>query len=134
MAKIKEFTRTNLKSLREQITNALSKVGEKNGITLDIGNISFNADSFRVKLEAFIQSDSNSGMSLSQTKALADLKRYGFMFGLSEKDYGKTFKSNGKTFKLVGLAPKRTKYPIIAEGANGTEYIFPADVVDRLDK
>ena len=125
---MKEFTRQNLKSLRKEIEAALNEVGQKNGIALSMGNIRFSGSEFRAKLEAAV----GNPVSKEQKQKEA-LKEYGSMFGLSEKDYGKTFVSNGDTFKLVGLLPNRRKYPIVGQSLRtGKEFIFTERVIEKL--
>lgn len=130
---MKEFTRQNLKKLREEIDGALEKVAKKNNIMLSIGSISFNDDEFHTKLTALV--NRVEGQSVKEAKYKADLEKNGFLFGISGKDYGKTFFSNGETFKLVGLAPSRPKYPVIGESVRtGKKFKFTESVLSQLKK
>jgi len=129
---MKQFTRQNLKTLRQEIDKALATVCKKNGIALSIGNISFSEDTFRTKLEAAIIGADTSGMSLNEIQMKKDLAAYGSMFGISEKDYGKAFMSNGSRYTLVGLKPSRPKYPVIGMSARGTRYKFQEAVLTQI--
>ena len=134
MAKIKEFNRHTLKALRTETNSALEKIGKKLGVTIQMGNISFSASECRTKLEYFIPSGDNTGMNAEQQKDFNGLKNYGHIFGVTEKDFGKTFTSNGEVFKLTGIAPKRHKYPVIAENLMGKAYVFPPSVLEQFKK
>lgn len=130
---MKEFTRQNLNTLRSEIEKALEGVAKKNGIMLSIGSISFNDAEFHTKLTAMVSRVE--GQSMKEVKYKADLEKNGFLFGVSGKDYGKTFFSNGDTFKLIGLAPSRPKYPVIGESVKtGKKFKFTESVLSQLKK
>lgn len=135
---MKEFTRTNLASLRTDIEKALNEVGQKHQIALTIGNIRFSANEFRTKLEAFIANDTGNTVGAKDVRSLKeynDLKENGSLFGLSESDYGKTFMSQGRVYKIVGLNSNAPKFPIIAEEVGtGKSYKFKETIVSKLKK
>ncbi len=117
-----EFTRKNLKDIREDIKDALKAVETKYGIVIKQGNISFADNSFKMKLEAFVgESDADAGKIVWDS--------WCFKYGLKSEDFGKTFKSNGTEFTVCGMKPKSTKYPVLAQNAAGTVYKFSAQVV-----
>lgn len=133
MPTIKQFDRTNLKEIREQIEQALLSVSQKYKIAFKVGSMTFSDNEFRAKLEAVIQSSNSSGMSVKQIQALENVKKYGFMFNIKETDLGKTFTSNGDTFKFVGIMPNRPKFPILGEDVNnGKLYKFNEEIVKRF--
>ena len=54
-------------------------------------------------------------------------------FGLSAADYGRQFSTGRETFRLVGIDPRRPKYPISAERIpDGQGFKFTADQVSLL--
>ena len=54
-------------------------------------------------------------------------------FGLSATDYGRQFSTGRETFRVVGIAPRRPKYPISAERIpDGQGFKFTADQVALL--
>jgi len=133
---MKQFTRANLQSLRVEIDNALSKVSKRHNISLSLGRISFNNDSFRAKLEAAVQLNDQSGnMSVSAINELKELKEYGSMFGVSEKDYGRVFEFQGRKFKFTGIKLSRNKYPVSGEDVRtGKGFKFPESALQRFVK
>ena len=54
-------------------------------------------------------------------------------FGLSAEDYGRQFSTGRETFRLIGIDPRRPKYPISAERVpDGQGFKFTADQVVLL--
>jgi len=129
---VKEFNNQNLKTLRNEIDNALATVAKKNGIALSIGRITYDSGSFRTKLEAAVVGANTSGASLHEVQMKNALRDYGSMFGVSENDYGKAFFSNGTRYTLIGLKPSRPKYPVIGMSARGARYKFPEGVLSQI--
>ena len=135
MAIIKEFDKTNLKSIRLEIDRALASVGEKLGISLKTGNISYSSEAFHTKLEAFVVTKDASGKSPVEIKMMQELKKYGFMFGVDESHLGKTFTSNGETFKFAGVKPSRPKYPVVGTSIRtGKSFKFREGVLTQITK
>ena len=54
-------------------------------------------------------------------------------FGLSAADYGRHFSTDRETFRIVGIDPRRPKYPISAERiSDGQGFKFTEDQVALL--
>ncbi|WP_426034842.1 hypothetical protein [Cypionkella sp. TWP1-2-1b2] len=54
-------------------------------------------------------------------------------FGLSSTDYGRQFSTDRESFRVVGIDPRRPKYPISAERIpDGQAFKFTADQVALL--
>lgn len=54
-------------------------------------------------------------------------------FGLSAEDYGRQFSTGRETFRLIGIDPRRPKYPISAERVpDGQGFKLTADQVVLL--
>ena len=54
-------------------------------------------------------------------------------FGLSSTDYGRQFSADRESFRVVGIDPRRPKYPISAERIpDGQGFKFTADQVALL--
>jgi len=108
---MKEFTRQNLSNVRKVIDKALTEAGKELDITLKIGNISFDSNSFRTKIEGLTGTNSND-------HAKAEWDKYCTSFGFNKEHFGVT---HGK-YTIVGISPRSRKYPILATiaGRNGT--------------
>lgn len=131
---MKSFTSASLDKIRQDINKALEGVAKKHSIALKIGSIKYSGDQFHTKLEAFIQDSSTIGMSARHIEGLKNLKNYGSLYNVSEKDYGKTFKNwDGQEYKFVGLMPSRPKYPVLAESVKtGKMFKFQENVLENL--
>ena len=96
---IKQFDKTNLKTVSQDLNAILSKYAKDNGIEISIGNISFNAGSFTTKMEAKVIG--------AKTKEDSVLE-----FMIATNGLTKTSKC-GKT--LVGYNTRGKAYPYIYE-------------------
>ncbi|MFA6569974.1 MAG: hypothetical protein WCT77_01920 [Bacteroidota bacterium] len=132
---IKQFDRTNLKVLRQEIDNALASVAKKHQIALSLGAISFSGEEFHTKLQAVIQSGNASGMSVKEIQAIKNVKTYGDMYNVKETDLNKMFTYAGKSYKFVGLMPSRPKYPVVGQDVRtGKKFKFGEEVLTKLAK
>lgn len=102
---IKQFDKTNLKNVREDISAMLSKYAKENGIEFNLGNISFSAGEFNVKLSAKVKG------AVTQDDAILNVV-------MATKGLVKTSKC-GKT--LIGYNTRGKAYPFIFENA-GKKY------------
>jgi len=109
-----------LKQVRQDIKDALASVEDKHGIVFDFNNISYGDDHFSLRLKA------NVGSDVSEI-AKKDWNKYAVLFGLTEDDFGATFKYGGETYKIVGIKPRSKKYPLIVENEKGKKYKMPVD-------
>jgi len=123
---MKEFSKSNLGELRNDIEAALLTVATKHGISLDIGNIRFDSNSFRTKLEAFINSNNEGNVD----KIIWD--KHCSRFNLKPEDFGKNFFYNGTDYTICGIALKSRKYPINAKRPNGVTYRFMLSTIHDI--
>ncbi len=117
---MKEFTKQNLRELRDGLDAALKQLGEKFGVSLKLGTGRFSPTNCTFKLEAAVIAEDGQVV----TKESQDFTRLAKVYGLSPEDLGRTFKTGGKSFTIVGLNSKRPKYPINAKSADGKTYKF----------
>jgi hypothetical protein len=118
-----------LRSIREQMNAALASVAEKNGVVIQVGNASFTPENANFKLTiATLPDGADPTASASELKAAADWKNQAVFFGLKVAWLGKTFTQLGSTCEIVGLMPKRRKYPVLVR-KNGKLVLFTEDAV-----
>lgn len=111
---MKQFDRSNLGTVRAEIDKALIEVGNKLGIDLSIGNIRFDAGSFRTTLNAHVREAQAPGAP-APTRGVI----------------GRKFTSNGVTFTITAVNERRYKYPVTASNPQGKLYKFRKDVLER---
>lgn len=117
-----KFNKSNLKTMRHDILDALEAVEKKHGVRFSLGNITFSANDFRTRLECLSTADA-SGNSVDPDKV--KFEKTAYRVGVKKDAYGKTFTSNGKTFRITGVNPRAKKYPIQAVTINrGKRYKF----------
>lgn len=115
------------KQFRADVDAALASVGEKYGVDIKCGNISYGSNHFDTRLNA--TKKVVNGVSYEQ----AEFERVCLIYGFDPEDFGKEFEVQGKTYKLIGFNPKARKKPIIAE-CEGTRYVFDSNAVKYLMK
>jgi len=126
--KIESFNRGNLKSMRQEISQALAALSDKYGVMFEIGNIRFSDTKFRTQLSVTVANPSQK----IQGATANDFNTYCGIYGLVPSDLGKTFRGlSGDAYKLVGLKPKSHKFPFIGERADGKRFKFTAEQVRR---
>ena len=103
---ITKFDKASLDRVRREVDKSLSELGEKLGITLQIGNISYQDSTFTAKL--------NGSLAGFDTRA-KDWSDYFWKFDLEEDWLGRTFTTQGREYKIVGLRPRARKTPVLIE-------------------
>ena len=116
----------DFKAFRKDVNKALEEVAKKYGITLESGNISYDANSFTMKLNG--------------KRGDVDVDRINFengvkyMPGITADDYRRQVKLNGKDYVIIGVKPGN-KFSIICERSDGKQYGFTlAAILQALGK
>lgn len=110
--KITSFEKQTFTFLRAEIDAALNAVAAKHGITLKIGNISFDAGKFSTKLEGKCEASGDQEQKMAiQMARLYDI------------DATKTYtKADGTTMTIVRFDSKKRKMPWILRAQDGKMY------------
>lgn len=118
--------RQKCRDLRVAIAEALKSVEDTFKVKVCVGNASFSSASCNFKIEfAEFNADGE-----AETKEIQAFKSLSTLYGFQADDLGKEFVSNGKRFKIVGLAPRKSKYPLLATNLqDGRTYKFPVESV-----
>ena len=119
METITKFDKSALKLLRPEINESLAELGERFGITLKIGNIRYDDDTFTSKIEASVV-----GADLKAN----DWSKHFWRFGMEEDWLGRTFERRGYDYKIVGLKPRARKNQILIE-LEGRTYRMDAALI-----
>lgn len=112
--------------IRDELNKVLPDIGKKLGISLKMGNGSYTHSTATLKVEAAVLTPDGE----AQTKEAIAFKQFATSYGLKPTDLGREFSTMTGTYKIVGLATRSWKMPILAT-QNGKMYKFPADVVTR---
>ena len=132
------FNKSNLADVRSAINTSLNDVADHFGITLEIGNISFQDNRFSTKITANIVSEDG----VVQTREREDFTRYAQSLCDLDPDWlDDSFtdrgiasgSSRGLTYKITGLKTKARKNKIMLECvSDGRGYVAPAFMVKRM--
>lgn len=115
MAKIQQFSKANLKQLRVDIQSKFDEIEKEFGVSLSIGNISFDQNSFKTSLEATLTTGFASVAEANKAKDEETFRMYSVSYGLAPSDFGKLIRFQGEDFKICGIKPNHNKYPILCE-------------------
>tara|TARA_Y100000296_G_C5126376_1_gene233099 strand:- start:487 stop:921 length:435 start_codon:yes stop_codon:yes gene_type:complete len=117
------ISRAYLREFRDRFEQTLNEFGEQEGLTLQAKAINYGDNTFNVKVEVTMAGDAEEAAEMQFKAALS--KNPWLFEGISEEDYGTTWKSAyGSNYRLVGLKPRATKYPLIVE-RDGKRYKLP---------
>ncbi len=120
------LAREQFRELRRQLQAELTAIGEKLGWSLDLGGGSYG-EYVRFKLEC---TPKVAGQVVDRHEQ--EFKALAGQYFLKGEDYGQTFTRGGRVFKICGLAPKASRYPILAKRMDtGGVFKFEAAVVAR---
>lgn len=129
-----KFTKQNLPEVRADIAAALKQVGDKHGIALSIGHVSYTEDTFSTKLSAVSSNVTDNDGDSENVKWKSNFLRTAFKYGLKPSDLDKQVTIGCITYTIVGARPKAQK-PIVLQRPDGSFVAFAsAPVVSCLNK
>jgi hypothetical protein len=129
MPKITQFDKPSLHLLRAALDRAMAQVALDHGLTLRVGNISYQQQTCTLKVEAAIV-DQASGRPA--TKEAEAFKQLASIYGLRPEDLGRTVTHQGQPLTVAGLKTGASKRPILLEGADGRRIVAPVELVKQL--
>ncbi len=111
------INKTVAREVGAAVEEALKEVAEKFGLSVEVRGGSYDANSFRPKVEF-----------LTKNAAEDEFRTYADMYGLDPDWFGAEFKAGGKTFKISGISTRSPKRPIICtEVGTDRRYKFTVD-------
>lgn len=129
MDKVKRFDKDNVIKIRKLLDQQLKQLQEY-GIGSSLGNITYDSNSFTVKLTVSILSD---GGEIKPDYVInwesGDWRKH----GLQKHHLGQSFKFRGEWHKIVGCKSRRCKQGVIGQSMdNGKLYAFSVTQLDEL--
>lgn len=116
------ITKELMIQLRQQINIALGAIcADLPGITAMLESGKYNSTSGTFKLLVVAKpSDAPATADATRIKAAQDFKLRAGLMGMHPEWLGRTVRgAGGSDFRIVGLLPKRTKYPVLCEPIGG---------------
>jgi hypothetical protein len=127
---IQEFDKATVHTLITDMEAALQSVADKHGIILKRKNCSYRSNVCAVPFEVCVERVTADGNV--ETPESATYKARCFQFGLKPEWLFEWFTDFlGKRLQVVGLKPRRRKYPVVVRAENGTQYKMAAAQVQR---
>lgn len=127
------FTNATLGEFRTEFSKAVKDLEEKQGIVIDLGNISYNSERFTTRMTVINKEKVKTEQEIEEEKfnSYANaFKRFYKMFNLPEDSLNKTFIDGRKTLKFVGLDMKKRAYPcILVNVSSGSQYKTSAEAL-----
>lgn len=108
--KVTEFDKQVAVDIREDIKKALSAIEKKYGVVLSTQSARYSLSSYKIQLQ-FDLSEMYEGKPVS-TAEKDTFVLYAKQYGLLPDDYGKEVIMQGAVYRIVGIYPKRPKFPI----------------------
>lgn len=105
------FNNDNLDQIRKELNDVLARYGASNSIDFKIGKMTYNTDSFSLKLEAFNTDAGGTAEQMSFEQGCA-------RFGIPREWYGKSIDINGIDYIISGVNTRARKYPISLRNSN----------------
>jgi len=131
MAKIKvvvepitKFDAAVLGQIRKEFDAAVADLSTKYGITVDLGRINYGELEASAKIQFLINGEN--GVNAADRQAYL---QYAASFELKPEWLDKTFEKDGETFTIVGLNPRKSKFPVITKNASGKLPSWRADFI-----
>lgn len=122
------INKTSLNNFRADFEEAMKGLEEKYGVDIDLGNIRYDDDSFRSKIEV-----ANKGVTENREKEqYLEFVKYNPNYGLTAEMWGKeVVGADGGKYVIVGVNPKARKNILVIE-AKGERYSCrPAFIVKK---
>ena len=123
-----KFDKTNLKDIRKDFDLAVKDFEKKYGVTVQMGNISFSDYQFTSKITV------TSEEKCSEENERKEFSKYCRMYGLTEEDYGKTFRSGAKEYTIIGFELSRPKYCVKAKDKDGKVSLFSELALSQIKR
>lgn len=128
MSKIATLDKKALVGLRPDIDAALKELGERLGLTFRAGNGSYG-DGATASFKLEIKVDDPRAQA-DQERAIFN-RNCGFL-GLRPEDLNTTFVVGRETLTLIGIEPKKIKYPFKCRKADGKVMLYTDAIVERV--
>ncbi len=120
------------KKLREKLDSILAKFTEELksefNVVVKIGNGKYTPGEFG-SLELKVELSEINSKGIVENKTTHAFHSLSKIYGFEPDDLGKPFNYNGSVYKIVGLAPRSDKFPVIVARQDGKQFKMPSETV-----
>lgn len=112
MLKIKQMNKMTIGLIRAAVEENLKEFCEESEIAVHCGKASYTDSSVEIRV-TFSVMKADGTVETPEKRALDTM---GKMYGI-DATYGQQVLINGKEVRVIGLCPKRSKYPVLVQDA-----------------
>jgi hypothetical protein len=129
-----------LQKLRTEMDAAMQAVAKANGVLIKTGSCSYRPASATFKVEVVAigddveNSDNLTNKDATTLKAASDWKARAILYGLDAAWLGQKAKTPQGEFEVVGLMPRRSKYPVLVKTASGLKLMTTDQIIAAFKK
>jgi hypothetical protein len=114
-----------LKEINRDVGLALSEIGKKHGVSFNVGTVSYNDLYFSFSTKGRFLNAAGS----TEDADKAEWDSYCGKFGLTSDMFGRMTMVAGKAYRIVRIAPKARKFPVIGQMGSGGKFKLTAESV-----
>jgi hypothetical protein len=125
---ITEINRSNLKTLGDEIEEALQSIAKKHGVQIEVKGGNFGPKNAMLKVE--IATKTQDGIVLTrEAKTFLD---YADLIGFKKEDLGRTFKYHDALYQITGYNPRKKNGILATQVGTGRGYAFPLTFIRQF--
>jgi len=124
---IQKFDKPTCRIFAPKIAAALETLAAEYGLKVTYKGGSFDDLTFTAKVQFEVAAPAG-----GKGRAQIEFETYAPLFNLKPEHFGAEFTTASGTFKLSGLAPGRSKFPVLATRADGKAFKFTEAVIAKI--
>lgn len=125
-------TKPQAQAVTAEIMQAVEAILAKHGLDKPSGVRSTYGDQYKLTITTSSVELNDDGINTASAEAIA-YERYAFSYGLHDGLLGTKFMVRGEEWTFLGIATKRSKYPIMARNAAGKTMLHTIDVCPKIN-
>ncbi len=119
------LTKQTVRAISAEMMTALKSIETKYNVKFNYKGGRYTDNACNFKVEAVVKTADGNPFNVERD----NFNRFAGVYNLKTTYLDQTFKAGVKSYKVVGLAPRKHKYPVIALGEDGRRYKFAAATV-----
>ena len=117
-----------IQAMQADMLAALESVAKKHSVEFQFKSSTFGDFEWLAKMS--VTDIDAQALAKAEDVRKTTFKVYSRRFGYDPSIFGKSFSFRGETRTIVGVEPKRKKFPIITKNSDGSESLFTVEAVN----